>query len=179
MQCAPWWPNSTSGISKGIWRGLASLGDAANANRASVATKRRISQALAIRSMPGRGRVTQVGGRIHLGPHVAHLLAARGFAVTGVDVKAYLASFTSGSTTLRAADEPGDYRTLLHAATTVGAKKPILIGISEGAGLSVLATSDPRAKVDVRGRRGGLARSERCLDAALRRSAGLPLQRLV
>jgi Bacterial virulence protein (VirJ) len=91
------------------------------------------------------------GGWIHLGPHVAQLLSARGFAVTGFDVKAYLASFTSGPTTLRAADEPGDYRTLLQAATGVGAKKPILIGISEGAGLSVLATSDPRAKADVRG----------------------------
>lgn len=91
------------------------------------------------------------GGWIHLGPHVAQLLAARGFAVTAFDVKAYLASFTSGSTTLSAADEPGDYRTLLQAATAVRATKPILIGVSEGAGLSVLATTDPRTKADVRG----------------------------
>lgn len=91
------------------------------------------------------------GGWIHLGPHVAELLAARGFAVTGFDVKAYLASFTLGSKTLSAADEPGDYRMLLQAATAVTAKKPILIGVSEGAGLSVLATTDPRTKADVRG----------------------------
>jgi Bacterial virulence protein (VirJ) len=63
------------------------------------------------------------GGWIHLAPHVAQMLAARGFAVTGFDVKAYLASFT----------------------------KPILIGVSEGAGLSVLATSDPLTKAEVQG----------------------------
>ncbi len=91
------------------------------------------------------------GGWIHLGPHVARLLARRGFAVTGFDVKAYLASFTSGPTTLRATDEPGDYRSLLSAAAGAGARKPILVGISEGAGLSVLATSDPRTQRDVRG----------------------------
>jgi alpha-beta hydrolase superfamily lysophospholipase len=91
------------------------------------------------------------GGWIHLGPHIAQLLAARGFAVTGFDVKAYLASFTSGATTLRAADEPGDYRTLLQAATGAGGRKPILIGVSEGAGLSVLATTDPLTKADVQG----------------------------
>lgn len=91
------------------------------------------------------------GGWIHLGPHVAQLLAARGFAVTGFDVKAYLASFTSGPTTLRAADEPGDYRTLLQAAAGVGARRPILVGVSEGAGLSVLATTHPRTKAAIRG----------------------------
>ncbi|HEY2152192.1 MAG TPA: AcvB/VirJ family lysyl-phosphatidylglycerol hydrolase [Vicinamibacterales bacterium] len=91
------------------------------------------------------------GGWIHLGPHVAQLLAARGFAVTGFDVKAYLASFTSGPTTLRAADEPRDYGTLLQAAIGLGTTKPILVGVSEGAGLSVLATSDPRTKANVLG----------------------------
>jgi fermentation-respiration switch protein FrsA (DUF1100 family) len=91
------------------------------------------------------------GGWIHLGPHIAQLLAARGFAVTGFDVRAYLASFTLGPTTLRAADEPGDYRALLQAATGLGAKKPILIGVSEGAGLSVLAATDPRAKTEIQG----------------------------
>jgi fermentation-respiration switch protein FrsA (DUF1100 family) len=91
------------------------------------------------------------GGWIHLGPHIAQLLGARGFAVTGFDVKAYLTSFTSGSTTLRPADEPGDYRTLLQAATGIGAKKPILIGVSEGAGLSVLATTDPLTKAGILG----------------------------
>ena len=36
------------------------------------------------------------GGWVHLGPHVAEFLASKGFFVVGFDVKAYLASFTSG-----------------------------------------------------------------------------------
>ena len=36
------------------------------------------------------------GGWIHLAPHVAQVLAAKGFFVVGFDVKAYLERFTSG-----------------------------------------------------------------------------------
>ena len=36
------------------------------------------------------------GGWMHLGPHVAETLAAKGFFVVGFDVRAYLESFTSG-----------------------------------------------------------------------------------
>ena len=50
------------------------------------------------------------GGWIHLGPHVAQFLAARGFFVIGFDVKAYLSSFTSERSTLRPEEEPADYR---------------------------------------------------------------------
>lgn len=83
------------------------------------------------------------GGWIHLGPHVADVLVAHGFYVVGFDVKAYLSSFTDGAVTLRAEDEPGDYQTLARFATGAGRTKPILIGVSEGAGLSVLAATDP------------------------------------
>ena len=83
------------------------------------------------------------GGWIHLGPHVAEFLAARGFFVVGFDVRAYLAGFTSGRATLRAEEVPGDYRALAEFASRGTAKKPILIGVSEGAGLSVLAATDP------------------------------------
>lgn len=48
------------------------------------------------------------GGWIHLGPHVAEVLAAKGYFVVGFDARAYLSSFTSGRTTLRPEDEPGD-----------------------------------------------------------------------
>lgn len=82
------------------------------------------------------------GGWMHLGPHVADVLAARGFFVVGFDVKAYLSSFTSGKTTVREQDEPGDYRALALFAAGSGGKKPILAGVSEGAGLSVLAATD-------------------------------------
>jgi len=91
------------------------------------------------------------GGWMHLGPHVAEILAAKGFYVLGFDVKAYLGSFTSGSATLGVGDEPGDYRTLADLASKATSKKPILIGVSEGAGLSVLAATDPRTKAAILG----------------------------
>jgi pimeloyl-ACP methyl ester carboxylesterase len=91
------------------------------------------------------------GGWIHLGPHVAETLAKAGFFVVGVDVKAYLESFTSGSTTLRPEDEPRDYAALTAYAARGSAVKPILIGVSEGAGLSVLAATDPDTKARIAG----------------------------
>ena len=86
------------------------------------------------------------GGWIHLGPHVAELLASRGFFVVGFDVKAYLAAFTTETATLRAADEPGDFKVLAAFASGATGRKPILVGVSEGAGLSVLAAADPETK---------------------------------
>jgi fermentation-respiration switch protein FrsA (DUF1100 family) len=86
------------------------------------------------------------GGWMHLGPHVAEFLASRGFFVVGFDARAYLESFTSGKTSLRADDEPGDYKVLADYAARGASQKPILIGVSEGAGLSVLAASEPHTK---------------------------------
>ena len=91
------------------------------------------------------------GGWIHLGPHVAELLAARGFYVIGFDVKAYLSSSTSERSTLRPEEEPADYRVLAEFATKATGKKPILIGVSEGAGLSVLAATDPKTRTGIAG----------------------------
>ena len=91
------------------------------------------------------------GGWMHLGPHVAETLAARGFFVVGFDVKAYLESFTSGNVTLSPADEPGDYKVLADYAARGATQKPILIGASEGAGLSVLAATDPQTKRSIAG----------------------------
>jgi alpha-beta hydrolase superfamily lysophospholipase len=91
------------------------------------------------------------GGWIHLGPHVAEVLSAKGFFVVGFDVKGYLSSFTSGQTTLRREDEPGDYRVLAEFAARATGRKPILIGVSEGAGLSVLAATDPQTKAAIAG----------------------------
>src|SRR6476659_7447428 len=71
------------------------------------------------------------GGWIHLGPHVASLLAGRGFFVVGFDVKAYLTGFTTDTTTLRSTDEPADYRALATFASAATGQKPILIGVSE------------------------------------------------
>jgi fermentation-respiration switch protein FrsA (DUF1100 family) len=91
------------------------------------------------------------GGWIHLGPHVAQVLAAKGFRVIGFDVRAYLASFTSGQTTLRVEDEPTDYRVLAEFARTGSPRRPILVGVSEGAGLSLLAATDPQTKAVIAG----------------------------
>jgi pimeloyl-ACP methyl ester carboxylesterase len=91
------------------------------------------------------------GGWIHLGPHVAEFLSAHGFFVVGFDVKAYLSGLTSRDSTLRIEEEPGDYRALAQFATKATGKKPILIGVSEGAGLSVLAATDPDTKAAVTG----------------------------
>lgn len=91
------------------------------------------------------------GGWIHLAPHVAEALAAKGFFVVGFDVKAYLERFTSGTQTLRPDDEPGDYKLITDFAVGGTSRKPILIGVSEGAGLSVLAATDPRMKAQIGG----------------------------
>ena len=82
------------------------------------------------------------GGWLHLAPHVAETLASRGFFVVGFDVKAYLASFTTTGG-LRPEDEPGDYRVLADFAAQGSSSRPLLVGVSEGAGLSVMAATDP------------------------------------
>jgi len=92
------------------------------------------------------------GGWIHLGPHVAETLAAQGYFVVGFDVRAYLSGFTTGTATLKPEDEPADYRALVEFAARGSSAKPVLVGVSEGAGLSVLAATD----ADTRARIGGV-----------------------
>jgi pimeloyl-ACP methyl ester carboxylesterase len=91
------------------------------------------------------------GGWIHLGPHVAETLAASGYFVVGFNVKAYLSSFTSDEQVLSVGDVPGDYRALVEYATRGSPRRAILIGVSEGAGLSVLAAADPATQRRVGG----------------------------
>jgi hypothetical protein len=110
------------------------------------------------------------GGWMHLGPHVAETLAANGFFVVGFDARAYLESFTSGTTTLKTDEEPGDFKVLAeYAAKATGAaaanaagastesampaagRKTLLMGVSEGAGLSLLAATDPHTQSVISG----------------------------
>ena len=91
------------------------------------------------------------GGWLRLGPRVATMLAAHGFFVVGFDVKAYLESFTSAAATLRPGDEPLDYRVLVDYTARGSGRKPILVGVSEGAGLSLLAATDPATKTAIAG----------------------------
>ena len=86
------------------------------------------------------------GGWVHLAPHVAEFLAAQGFFVVGFDTRGYLESFTAGRSTLTPQDEPGDYKVLADFAAQGVTAKPILVGVSEGAGLSLLAATDPATK---------------------------------
>ena len=104
----------------------------------------------------GRGGIPVIvssgdGGWIHLGPHVAEVLAAKGFFVVGFDVRAYLERFTSGTTTLHPSDASADYGVLAEFAARGSNQRPILVGVSEGAGLSVLAATDPRLKAQIGG----------------------------
>lgn len=81
------------------------------------------------------------GGWVHLGPEVAEFLAGKGYFVVGLDSKAYLASFTHGTTTLTVQDVPSDFAALL-AYTGQGSKTPpLVVGVSEGAALAVLAAA--------------------------------------
>ena len=91
------------------------------------------------------------GGWVRLAPHVASVLASRGFFVVGFDAKAYLTGFTSKTKTLDAAMEAKDYAALAGFAARATGRKPLLIGVSEGAGLSLLAATDARTKTLIAG----------------------------
>lgn len=91
------------------------------------------------------------GGWIHLGPVAAEFLGAQGYSVVGVDCKAYLASFTEGKKTLSPRDVPADFLVFLDYARGDRPAKALLVGVSLGAGLAVLAASDPGVQATVEG----------------------------
>jgi len=132
------------------------LGAAANADAQRTETLNLRGHAQTLRIYGTRGGTPVVvssgdGGWVHLGPHVAEVLASQGFFVVGFDVRGYLESFTSGTTTLSPADEPRDFQVLAEFAARGSNRKPILVGVSEGAGLSVLAATDPQTKASIAG----------------------------
>jgi virulence protein VirJ len=91
------------------------------------------------------------GGWMHLGPDVAAFLSSQGHFVVGLDSKEYLSSFTKGGTTLGTADVPGDFATLVEYASRGASVPPVLIGVSEGAALAVLAAASEATKSKVAG----------------------------
>ena len=91
------------------------------------------------------------GGWIHLAPHVAATLAARGWYVVGFDAKAYLSSFTGSQGPLSERDVQQDYAQLIDFVTPRDRDRPVLIGVSEGAGLSVLAATHDVVKRRIQG----------------------------
>jgi type IV secretory pathway VirJ component len=91
------------------------------------------------------------GGWVHLGPYVAEFLSSKGYFVVGFDSKAYLSSFTKGGTTLSTTDVPGDFAALVDYASKGAIAAPVLCGVSEGAALAVLATTNDITKAKVAG----------------------------
>jgi type IV secretory pathway VirJ component len=76
---------------------------------------------------------------------VAAFLASQRIAVLGFNTKAYLESFTSGTSHVEPSQVPAHFETLARTAEkALGVTSPpVLVGISEGAGLSVMAAVDP------------------------------------
>ncbi|HSD65048.1 MAG TPA: AcvB/VirJ family lysyl-phosphatidylglycerol hydrolase, partial [Vicinamibacteria bacterium] len=91
------------------------------------------------------------GGWVHLGPDVAGFLAGEGYFVVGFDAKAYLSAFTTGAGTLGVEDVPRDFGALVDYAARGAPGRPLLVGVSEGAGLSVLAAAAPDVQARVAG----------------------------
>ena len=101
------------------------------------------------------------GGWVHLGPEVAEYLAGRNWYVVGFDTKAYLSSFTDRNTTLDPRAVPADFATLAAYAARGSTGRPVFIGVSEGAGLAVLAATEDAFKAKVAGVV-GLGLPDRC-----------------
>jgi fermentation-respiration switch protein FrsA (DUF1100 family) len=133
---------------------IVSVAAPADAQSVETVTIRGKPQTVRVYGVRGRPPVivsSGDGGWMHLGPHVAEVLAAHGYFVVGFDSRAYLSSFTSGKVTLKPEDEPGDYRVLASFAARGSNQRPVLIGVSEGAGLSVLAATDAATKSVISG----------------------------
>jgi pimeloyl-ACP methyl ester carboxylesterase len=91
------------------------------------------------------------GGWFGFSVSIAKFLAEQGYFVVGFNSKRYLESFTSRESTLSLADVPKDYQSLLDYAKQNSSTPPILVGISEGAGLSLLASTSPENKEKIKG----------------------------
>ncbi len=90
-------------------------------------------------------------GWVGLSVEVAESARARGYRVVGFNARAYLASFTGKNLELKPTDVPGDYAVLLDWAARSGPGAAVLVGISEGAGLEVLAVGQGGAVARCKG----------------------------
>ena len=78
-------------------------------------------------------------GWIGLSVDVAEYARNKGYRIVGFNARAYLSSFTGNNLELKESDVPGDYTVLLDWAARSGAGAAVLVGVSEGAGLALLA----------------------------------------
>jgi len=174
----------------------------------SVLARASVTRSIARLDIRGRAQTLQIygmpspdiallssgdGGWVHLAPHVAEVLAARGWYVVGFDAKSYLEGFTGGGKALSELDVQSDYARLIDFITPRDRDRPVLIGVSEGsertnvqrgqrhrppgagaAGRDPLDTRRVRAAVGDQPRHGPGRRTEEAVDDRGRRS---PLQR--
>lgn len=90
----------------------------------------------------GSGDVGWVG----LAVTMAEELSSEGYRVVGVNVRQYLAAFTSGKSHVEVSDVRGDFHAIADVLTAQRLlTRPLIVsGVSEGAALAVLAASDAR-----------------------------------
>lgn len=105
---------------------------------------------------PVRGTVLMASGDVGwvgLAVELAEYLAPQGYVVAGINVRQYLAQFTSGSSHLAPEQVPGDYGAMMAALRDRGMlHQPVIVsGVSEGAGLTVLAASSPANHAWIKG----------------------------
>ncbi len=124
---------------------------AASSNRLTIRDHPQTLRLYGVRGGPVAIVTSGDGGWIHLAPAVSEFLAAQGWFVVGFDAKAYLSGFTDGSTTLSTSDVPKDYGALADYAAQGSRGRPLLVGVSVGAGLSVLAATDPALQARIAG----------------------------
>ncbi len=132
--------------------GLAVLVTAAAPAAAATTDKLEIrGQAVSLTVYPARGTphgtiIMGSGdvGWVGLAASLADEYSADGYTVLGLNVRQYLAAFTSSKTHLQASDVPGDFRAILaFARENRLLTRPVIVsGVSEGAALAVLAASD-------------------------------------
>jgi len=94
------------------------------------------------RSGPPIVVVSGDGGWVRLAVDAAEQLGTLGWFAVGVDAKHYLSSFTEGRRTLAVEDVPGDFGRFVDFALQGRQARLPIAGVSEGAGLAVLAAAD-------------------------------------
>jgi hypothetical protein len=140
---------------------FSSLPVAAASYRTEIVNIRGKSQSLAVyEPAPGSvGRAVQVivtsgdVGWIGLPVDIAEHLQKAGYRTIGFNARAYLSSFTGKEMSLKENDIPGDYRTLVDwlISQRAGPLEFVMVGTSEGAGLSVVGMSQPASTRGCRG----------------------------
>jgi alpha/beta superfamily hydrolase len=90
----------------------------------------------------GSGDVGWVG----LAASMAEELSAQGYTVVGINARQYLSKFTSGKQHVQPSEVPADYRTIADwlKEKRLLLRPVVMSGVSEGAGLAVLAAADTR-----------------------------------